>query len=403
MRLLIVLTVLVLAISVGTYYLVEEPGYLFVQWGPWQVEMSLTLIAGVAIAVFLAAYLIYSFAAGVIRFPGKIRSAYRNRASKKNQIQSVKGYIHLVQGDWDKAEKHLTTTASRTSEPVIDYLAAAYSAQQRGDIAQRDRLLDQADGGSIGSRTVIDLVRSKLQIDEGRIDEAVKNLNSVRTLIPGSKAALRLLAEAYVKDSRWSDLYDLIPSLRKHQVLASKEIGSMFRQACRHKFESAETAAQLLGVWKQVPAAGKQNPEIIGAYANRLLEYDRHQEAEKVLRRALEGSWDSRLAYVYGFIDGKVDIRQIYRRAVGWLTEHPDDADLLLTCGKLAARSGQWAKAREHLGACIEHSGREEASVELARILEDQGDFQGAFDAYKRGAVQLSQQRSRAKPQPANI
>ena len=397
MRFLIILTLLVLAISYGTYYLIEEPGYVFLQWGQWQIEMSLTLIVGVLIFFSLASYLAYSFIVGVLRIPGKMKNAYRIRRMRQNQKRSVKGYTHLVQGDWEKAEKHLLTTARRTEEPVINYLAAAYSAQQRGDIARRDKLLQRAGKGSIGSNTLIELVRSKLQIDEGRTEDAIKNLHRVRTTIPGSKAMLRLLTEAYILDNRWDDVFDLIPSLRKHRAFSSKEMESLYNRACRNKFAASETAAKLLSTWKKIPAASQRVPELTAAYAKRLLDFERYLEAEKVLRRALNSTWDSELAYLYGFVGGSVDSRQTYQRAASWLSSHSDDADLLLTCGKLAIRNEQWTKAREHLGLCIERGGREEASVELAKIFEDQGDFQGAFDAYKRGAVQLANQRALVK------
>ena len=199
MRFLVTLTILVLAVSLGTYYLVQEPGYIFVQWGTWQIEMSLALIIGALIILSLIAYVLHSLVAGVMRMPLKVIEVYRKMKAQRSREQSVKGYIHLVQGDWDKAEKHLTTTANRADESIIDYLAAAYSAQQRGDISRRDRLLERAGEGNIASRTVIDLVRSKLLIDEGRIEEAIETLKKVRRSIPNSRATLRLLVEAYVK------------------------------------------------------------------------------------------------------------------------------------------------------------------------------------------------------------
>ena len=47
------------------------------------------------------------------------------------------------------------------------------------------------------------------------------------------------------------------------------------------------------------------------------------------------------------------DVRQQLERAENWLAQHPRDAVLLLTLGRLCAHQGLWGKARSYLEASL--------------------------------------------------
>ena len=90
---------------------------------------------------------------------------------------------------------------------------------------------------------------------------------------------------------------------------------------------------------------------------------------------------------LYGLIGGDMDSRRLYDTAVKWTKLHPEDADMLLTAGKLANRNSLWGKAQGYLESSIQHGGRREAFEELGQLLENQGYAEKAFDVYKKAAL----------------
>ena len=390
MRTLILLGLIALAISFGTIYLIEEPGFIFIQWGDWQVELSITLAVIVLVLVGLALYFSYSIISEIARIPRNLRTRLKVRKMQKERQASVKGYMHLVQGNWDKAEKQLTLTASKSQESAMDYLAAAYSAQQRGDTKKRDELLNQANADDSVTKSVINLVKCKLLLDEGRVEEAIVSLERLRRITPNSRAIFKFLTEAYQRQNNWKGVFDLLPDLRKYTVYPKEELENLSFETYRNALRHSDSAGQLLQTWRKISKVSSTDHELAVIYVRKLLVFDRHQEAEKVIRQTLSVKWNSELAYLYGELNGNLDRKKLYDRASGWLTDQPTDPNLLLTLGRLAIQSSLWTSAGEHLSSSIENGGRYEANIELAKVLEDQGDIDGALDAYKSGVDQNS-------------
>ena len=155
----------------------------------------------------------------------------------------------------------------------------------------------------------------------------------------------------------------------------------------RHRLQLVDSSSELLAIWKRSSSHVQNDPEISAVYVRKLLEFDRHEEAEKVIRRVLDRTWDSDLAYLYGLIGGDMDSRRLYDTAVKWTKLHPEDADMLLTAGKLANRNSLWGKAQGYLESSIQHGGRREAFEELGQLLENQGYAEKAFDVYKKATL----------------
>ena len=236
-------------------------------------------------------------------------------------------------------------------------------------------------------RVVIGLVSARLHVENGQVDQAFEELEGLRKVVANNKVVLRFLCDLYVQEGRLSDVYDLIPALQKHKVFPTTKLTSLNRQAKIHKLESADNAADLLQVWKKHENANRLDAEIMVAYVRKLLEFSRDQEAEKTIRRALNRDWDSDLAYFYGCIGKNVAVKLLNDNALKWYEQHSDDASLLLTLGKLAARQNQVKEAQKFLELSVSMNGHSEAAVELGELLEQQGDTDAAFSVYKSAAV----------------
>lgn len=384
---LLIMLVLVGFISVATFFIINEPGYIMLQWGGWQVELSLVLAFVAVVLLILFLYIGLELLSSVVRIPGKLGRTYREYRERKNYAASVKGLQHLLLGDWTKAEKLLDDSAAHLPEPVVSYLAAAYAAQQQGSIARRDQYLKRARNLSDRDHSLVAMVDSRLRIEQGEYSAAIKELKKLCAKLPKSALAFKLLADAYEETQDWESLGQLLPHLQKTKARPNRELNALSVKVTCHRLRAAVTSADLRKVWNGAKSPVKMNESVICAYVRRLFEFNCHEEVDKVIRDAQERRWNSELAYLYGMVNGEMKNRHLYDTALGWLEKHPEDADLLLTAGKFARRVGLKGKAQAHLRNSIELGGRQDAYEELGALLEEQDKNNEAFGVYKNGTV----------------
>ena len=383
---LILLALLTVVVSMATTYLLGDPGYLYLRLGGWQVELSLILGALLLFLVVVMLFVIFNLLIGIVNFPKSIRRLFGGGGARSSKrLISRKGLIYWLEEDWNNIQQRFEHFAAVDSEPEVGYMVAAYTAQQQGNLERRNQYLARAWSESKQNKHLVYLLAARLFIASEEYASAAAQLKKVCSRYPKHKTALRMLAETYQKNRQWSDLYLLLPHLQKAKAYSQKEYNSIAKDVYQLRMQSLESASELLKVWKKSPGATQNNPEFTATYVRKLLEFNRHEEAEKVLRRVLNISWDSELARLYGLVHGQVDKKRLYTTAVKWLEKHDDDPELLLTVGKLARRNDDSKQARLHLESAIENGGRREAYEELGDLLIRMGETEAALQVYKRG------------------
>ena len=383
---LILLALLTVVVSMATTYLLGDPGFLYLRLGGWQVELSLILGALLLFLVVVMLFVIFNLLIGIVNFPKSIRRLFGGGGARSSKrLISRKGLIYWLEEDWNNIQQRFEHFAAVDSEPEVGYMVAAYTAQQQGNLERRNQYLARAWSESKQNKHLVYLLAARLFIASEEYASAAAQLKKVCSRYPKHKTALRMLAETYQKNRQWSDLYLLLPHLQKAKAYSQKEYNSIAKDVYQLRMQSLESASELLKVWKKSPGATQNNPEFTATYVRKLLEFNRHEEAEKVLRRVLNISWDSELARLYGLVHGQVDKKRLYTTAVKWLEKHDDDPELLLTVGKLARRNDDSKQARLHLESAIENGGRREAYEELGDLLIRMGETEAALQVYKRG------------------
>ena len=101
--------------------------------------------------------------------------------------------------------------------------------------------------------------------------------------------------------------------------------------------------------------------------------------AQQILTDSLNKRWNSELVTLFGDCLGSHNLGQI-EQAEKWLSEHPDDAGLLLALGKLCLHDELWGKAQNYLDASISLTPCRAAYYALASLAKKLGN---AGDASK--------------------
>jgi HemY protein len=81
------------------------------------------------------------------------------------------------------------------------------------------------------------------------------------------------------------------------------------------------------------------------------------------------------------------NVMPLIERAETWLRDHPRDATLLLTLGKLCTQQALWGKAQSYLEASLALEPSQAAHVALAQLLEKIGKQDEALKHYRDSLV----------------
>lgn len=365
----------------------NDNGYVLLGYGEWTLEGSLAFFLLANLALFLLLYLALRLLARLWAVPGQVHGWQERRGTQQARKALTQGLVALSEGDWKSAEKKLIRHAERSEAPLLNYLAAARSAQQQGADRRRDRYLAQARDSLPAAGVAVGLTQAELQLAHDQLDQAKTTLHQLRQLAPRHNQVLQLQKELCERTGDWQGLNALLPDLKKRQVLNAQELQSLEARTYGRLLEQAaldEDPEKLSATWKQIPAGHRNSEALLIRYANLVQERGEGDRAEALLRAALSRDWSDTLAEIYGRAQGK-DAKHQLAAAESWLRQQPDNPVLLLVLGRLCIRNKLWGKARSYLEASIGAGPSVPAYRELGALLESMGEEQRAMDCFKSG------------------
>jgi HemY protein len=131
-----------------------------------------------------------------------------------------------------------------------------------------------------------------------------------------------------------------------------------------------------------LPKAQRRVPLVIDAYARHAASFGLTLPAMDEVESALRREWSPLLIETYGTLAGD-DVEARLRRAEGWLDAHPNDANLLLTLGRMCVRLQLWGKAKQHLQRSLALVPSAAAWEALGDAFVGHGDPQQAQRCYR--------------------
>jgi len=376
---LLVIVVLIVS-AIGANFLLEDPGYVVINFRGYLVEMSVPVLAALVASLFLAVWL----AVKIFRAPRKLgEAASRYRAGRAGQ-RLTRGVIEVAEGNFAKGERLLARAAGVSEAPLLNYLQAARAAHLLGQNERRDTWLKQAYENLPGATNAVLLTQAELQLDQKQYEQALATLRKIEENTPNHSHALMLLGRLYFRLEDWKHLSELLPKLRKHGHIDAATLEKWSLRVHREQLASAEDGDAVLRVWKEIPRQYKQNIELMECYYSSLIRTNMHEKAEKDIAAELKRGWRAPLVRLYGMVEGQDATRQL-KKAESWLNEHGEDPDLLLTAARLCLRIELWGKARSYLETVIAIRPTPDAYQEYGRLLTQLGEGEAAADAYRAG------------------
>ena len=377
---LVIIATLALGALAGNF-LLEENGYVLVSFRGVVAEMSVP----VAVFLLVLAYLGVRFLIWLWRVPRELGEATARARQRWAGRQATRGYIAIAEGKLAQGERLLTRGARRSGAPLLNYLAAARLAHQQNDVARRDGWLALASQQEPAAIDAVLLAQAEMQMDDQSFDAALATLEKVREHNPKHLQALKLLAALHWRRQNWRALVELLPTLRAVPPLPVEKLGSWTRDAFSALLDDpALDESGIAALWDEVPKNQRGDARLVLARARALARCGAVTVAEAEIRRALREQWDAGLIRLYGEIE-MPEIAQQLKSAEAFLKDHPEDADLLFTVGRLSYRNQLWGKARSYLETSLAIRPVAETCEALGQLFQKIGDREGAARAFQQG------------------
>jgi len=371
-RWILLLVVVATLVAFGWHWVAEDPGYVLLRLRGWRVET--TLVA--AVLILLLAWALLTAAWRLLRWPF---GAFSRRHRRLSQQRMGDGLIALIEGRHGDAERDLNRASRLDSLRGPALLAAAEAASRRGEHGRALEALNQASQSAPQAARVL---RARVLRRDGKPAEALALLAPEAdkgTLTPGGWRELALAALAHGDIRRAREALD---PLQKSGALGSRAYAALETQVLTATINVAPDGASLNTLWSQLPKAQRRVPAVIDAYARRAAGFGLTLPAMDEVESALRREWSPLLIETYGTLVGD-DVEARLRRAEGWLDAHPNDANLLLTLGRMCVRLKLWGKARQHLERSLALTPSAAAWEALGDMFAGQGDAEQAQRCYR--------------------
>ncbi|MGB0220351.1 MAG: heme biosynthesis HemY N-terminal domain-containing protein [Sinimarinibacterium flocculans] len=384
------LLIAVVALALGAaaaWYLRDETGYVLVGFRGWVLETSLLgLLLGLAVLVF-ATWLLLRLLVGSVRLPQSLRTMIDRRRRERAQRSFETGLLHLLEGDWRRAEVELVRRAADHHAAQLNYLGAARAAQRLGAGERRDHYLRLATGLAPDIERAALLTQAELQIERGEFVAARETAERLRQMDIRQPYAVELLAEALHGLGEWEALHLLLQDAAATANLNPSKRRAMLERALGERLRLAEGEARLERVkalWAQTPTDARQWPVVRLQYARSLARLNAQAEAMALASDTLAREWDAGLAELYGQLEPADALGQL-AAIEQWLTRYGERPELLIAAGRACLRNRLWGKARSYLDAVVKLAPSAAAYLALARVCEQTQQPEEAQRFYRQG------------------
>jgi HemY protein len=388
MRKLFAISLVALLLGVGIVAVIEtDPGYVLVSFGNYTLESSLWVGLLLLLLLVLALYLLVQLVYWVVAGRRSLVSWLGARKARNAQRLTTRGLISFTEGNWLTARRQLLRAAQHNEAPLQNYLLAARASAQLHEPHKVQEYLLAASAAEPGAAVAMEIALAEIKLQAGEYAQAVTALDQASRSVNRHPHVLSLLRQAYAGLKDWDKLLELLPQLQKHKLLTTAEFEQLQHDVYLQRLAQSSTdLPQLRASWQKVPKVVQRDVTIIETYVQNLIRLGDQDAAEDALLQGLKQQWSTALVRQYGYVYSVNATRQL-TRAESWLPAHPEEPQLLLCLGRLAAREKLWGKARDYFESSyrLEHS--PEICAELGRLLTALGEPQVAAAYFREGLL----------------
>ena len=274
----------------------QDPGYLLVTWGDWQVETSVWLALSALMLSLVLLWFILRALRTTLRVPRALRRWFGIRSARGAQRRADKGFAAFFEGHWDVAEKALKKGGAPDEQTLLHPLYAALAALRRGESARALTLLEQAEIEGSAPVSLITLARAECHLRAAATHDAERSLEQLSASERKTPRAKALRAELAYVQRDWQPLMELLADVRRAGIVPEEQMQVWERAGWMGLLSEADDAAsRAVSIWKRAPDALKAPGQPLWPALLDILRQDAQADALQAQADALQRVLQERL------------------------------------------------------------------------------------------------------------
>lgn len=356
-------------------------GYVLISVANQTIEMSLTTLVILVIALLIGVVILEWIIKRILGFSTSTRSWFSGRKVRNARKNTAIGLRRLHEGDWIQAEKLISKSAPFSDSPLVNYLSAAQAAQGAGNIKKRDEFLKLANDQHGNNELVVGLTRAKLDIEAGQFEAALANLKVLRKKNEQNKLIMQQLKDVALQLNDWETIIPLIPNLRKYKLMDNEALKALEIQSICGKMTLltlTQDASKLLTYWNRtLTRKQKQNHEIITAFVEQMISLKADDDAYMILRDATKRNPNQRLIALIPKLNLD-DYQPVVKHLKNLLKTDNQNVAILRSLALIFMKQSDWSEAQSYLEKVVSITCNSDDYAKLAVVLEKLEDPKGA-------------------------
>ena len=391
-RLLVTLVMALLLGAASIWVMQSDSGYILLSFNNTTVEM--TVWVGILLyltATGLGAWLLLLFK--WLGDVGGLRRWWTLRRSQQHGSKTAQGLILFSDHDWKQASTMLLSGADGSSMPDVNLLFAARAAAENNQIDQARMLLEQLKVSHPKAKLLADKTLAEILILEEQLDEAIQLLQPIAASKPGDRGVLRLLSDTYYLMGDWSSLQKLLHDLNYYKAINPSDMKALEQDVYANllsdfipnpEFTLQEQKDQAGDLWELIPRRLHNDAELICSYFDALQQVNDTDRVQLLLVKTINKRWHPELVERFGQLETSAPEKQLLA-AEKWLSDHPEDAVLLVALGRICCQLRFWGKARDYFSVALRLQPSADIYLRLADVHAAMGDQIESHNMYKQG------------------
>lgn len=330
----------------------DHSGNVLIIAPPWHISVSITFSVIALIVLFFVFYALLNFFSWLTGSPGRFRLWRSRRAERRDQDLLQSGWIHILEGRYNQAEKELTKllTKSRSHKTkLVAGLASARASHDLADYHRRDEALEVAQknaGEDPQLKLAYATAAAEMYLEQGLVQEAINLLQPVQDASSRHFYATRLLLRAYRQLDNPERVYELTRLLLRRSAIEKDQALAYIDYAASRRIQHA-TEDQFKSLWNDLRTEEKMRQPVALAAGQWLTQAHRLDEAARVLETAIQQDPTPELLNLYASTTEEQYKRRL-TKAEEWLQRHPNNPALLVALGRLCVLGQLWGQAEHY-------------------------------------------------------
>ncbi len=333
-------------------WFVQNPGDVSLQWQGWRIDTSVGVLM-IAVLLFAAlTAVIYRFWRFLVRVPGEIGSAMRERRQRKGYTALSSGMVAVAAGDAQEARRQARRAESLLSgQAPLSRLLSAQSAQLEGDEKAAERffteMLDDPETRFLGLRGLLTQA-----VKAGQRDRALELAGQAYRLQPKSEWVASTLFDLQSANGLWISAAGTNDDMARKRLIEKHDAERRRAVISFERAKENDAAGDAGQALKDLRTACDLAPDLIPAVValtNRYIDNDQRRKATALVEKVWAKTPHPDLVEPYWLARQASDGIARVKASEKLVQSNPDDPESHIALARAALGAELWGEARKHL------------------------------------------------------